>query len=265
MTYPWRARKNVLVRKLYLLPLLFAAAVLVMETYTRQPLDVPSATLLPPMPADARRVVLVAHGSVDGDNPQFPEIIGRLESHYTAVGETNVAVRYLRWSPWSDDRLRAVATAERLGRELGPLLARMAALEELVLVVHSSGAYIADALCESYRQAALPARARVTMVFLDPFQLRGFIDFRHGRRNHGRCADFALAVINTDDPAPATNTPLALAWNLDVTAHPGRAAMTRNGHYWPLQYYRDFLPGLEREPLVLAHERFARGEVVHDH
>lgn len=252
-------------KKYLLLTLLLAAAVLVMEAYTRQPLEVPSATLLPAMPADARRVVLVAHGSVDGDNPQFPEIIARLESHYAAAGETNVAVRYLRWSPWSDDRLRAVATAERLGRELGPLLGRMAALEELVLIVHSSGAYIADALCESYRQAAPPARvARVTMVFLDPFQLRGFIDFRHGRRNHGRCADFALAVINTDDPAPATNVALARAWNLEVTAHPGRAAMTRNGHYWPLQYYRDFLPGLEREPLALSHERFARGEVAHD-
>ena len=48
-------------------------------------------------------------------------------------------------------------------------------------------------------------------------------------------------MLNTDDPAPATNRPLAHAWNLDVTAHPGRATFTRNGHYWPLQYYRDYL------------------------
>jgi len=244
-----------------------------MELYTRMPLDAPATLLTPAIPSNTRTVALVVHGSVDGDNPQFPAIVARLEAHYAAAGETDVAVRFLRWSPWSDQRLRAAATAEQLGGRLGEQIARLRALENLHLVVHSSGAFVADALCESYRRNLVgsaagdpPSRraARVTMVFLDPFQLRGFVDWRNGTRNHGRCADFALAIINTDDPAPTTNSPLLQAWNIDVTAHKGASAIERNGHYWPPQYYLEFLPGLEREPLELSHERHPRGGVLND-
>lgn len=244
--------------------LLATAVVAGMELYTRMPLAVDLAAVDLDLPADVRALTIVAHGSVDGDNPLFPEIVERIRKHYAAAGQRDVAVRFLHWAPWSDERLRAVATAELLGAQLGGMLARYPGLEELQLVTHSSGTYIADALCEGYRQS-LPAQsrpARVTMVFLDPFQLHGFVDWRHGARNHGRCADFALAVINTDDVAPATNAPLANAWNIDVTAHPGRATFPRNGHYWPLQYYRDVLPGLASEPLEASHQRYPRGAVV---
>jgi hypothetical protein len=244
--------------------LILATLVAGMELYTRMPLAVDLAAVDLKLPADVRALTLVAHGSVDGDNPLFPEIVTRIRDHYAATGRPDVAVRFLHWAPWSDQRLRAVATAEQLGAQLGRMLARYPELRELQLVTHSSGSYIADALCEGYRQS-LPAQAqaaRVTMVFLDPFQLHGFVDWRHGVRNHGRCADFALAVINTDDVAPATNAPLANAWNIDVTAHPGRATFTRNGHYWPLQYYRDVLSGLASEPLAASHQRYPRGAVV---
>jgi hypothetical protein len=253
--------------------LMVALGVVGMEFYTRIPLDAPAALLTPDIPANTRTVALVVHGSVDSDNPQFPAIVVRLEAHYAAAGETDFVVRFLRWSPWSDQRLRAAATAEQLGERLGERIARLRELENLHLVVHSSGAYVADTLCESYRRnladsaaADQPARraARVTMVFLDPFQLRGFVDWRHGTRNHGRCADFALAIINTDDPAPTTNSPLLQAWNIDVTRHAGAAAIKHNGHYWPPQYYLEFLPGLERAPLELSHERYPRGGVLDD-
>lgn len=244
--------------------LLATAVVAGMDLYTRMPLAVDLAAVDLDLPADVRALTIIAHGSVDGDNPLFPEIVERIRKHYAAAGRRDVAVRFLHWAPWSDERLRAVATAELLGAQLGGMLARHPGLAELQLVTHSSGTYIADALCEGYRQS-LPAQsrpARVTMVFLDPFQLHGFVDWRHGARNHGRCADFALAVINTDDVAPATNAPLANAWNIDVTAHPGRATFPRNGHYWPLQYYRDVLPGLASEPLEASHQRYPRGAVV---
>ena len=71
-----------------------------------------------------------------------------------------------------------------------------------------------------------------------------------------------MAVINTDDVAPATNAPLANAWNIDVTAQPGRATFPRNGHYWPLRYYLDVLPGLASEPLESSHQRYPRGALV---
>lgn len=248
-----------------LIAVLAAAAIVAgMELYTRMPLTVDAAAVDLRLPADVRALTIVAHGSVDGDNPLFPEIVARIGNHYAAAGRPDVTVRFLHWAPWSDQRLRAAATAEQLGTRLGGTLARYPTLEELQLVTHSSGTYIADALCESYRRH-LPAQsraARVTMVFLDAFQLHGFTDWRHGARNHGRCADFAIAVINTDDPAPATSAPLENAWNIDVTAHPGRATFPRNGHYWPLQYYRDVLPGLAGEPLEASHQRYPRGAVV---
>ena len=239
-------------RKAAIALLVVTAIVVGMEFYTRMPLDVKLPDPGLGLPEDARTVVIVAHGSVDGDNPLFPAIVDRISEHYAATGRNDVAVRFLHWAPWSDQRLRAVATAEQLGTRLGKLLASHEQLLELQLITHSSGAYIADALCESYRRQNRPAQsqaAHVTMVFLDPFQLHGFVDWRHGARNHGRCADFAIAVINTDDVAPATNVPLEHAWNIDVTAQPGRATFPRNGHYWPLQYYLDVLPGLAGEPL----------------
>jgi hypothetical protein len=252
------------VRKLAITLLIVATVVAGMEIYTRLPVAVPQRTAAPELPADARIVVIVAHGSVDGDNPLFPEIVGRIRDQLAADGRKDVAVHFLHWAPWSDQRLRAVASAEQLGTRLGQHLARHAPLEELQIVTHSSGAYIADALCNSYRRD-IPAGARparVKMVFLDPFQLHGFVDWRHGARNHGRCADFAVAAINTDDVAPATNAPLENAWNIDVTAQPGRATFPRNGHYWPLQYYLDVLPGLASEPLEDSHQRYPRGALV---
>jgi len=83
------------------------------------------------------------------------------------------------------------------------------------------------------------------MVFVDPFQIYGFLDWTHGARNHGQCADSAYAIINTDDLAPSTNRPLENATNIDVTNDPRRKGFGRNGHYWALGY------------LILEQERFA--------
>ncbi len=251
-------------RKTAIALLIVATIVTGMEFYTRMPLDVQLPESGLDLPGNTRVVLIVVHGSADGDNPLFPQIVTRIREHYAAAGRNDVAVRFLHWAPWSDQRLRAVATAEQLGRRLGMLLASYDHLQEVQLITHSSGAYVADTLCESYRHSrpVQPHAARVTMVFLDPFQLHGFVDWRHGARNHGRCADFAMAVINTDDVAPATSAPLANAWNIDVTAHPGHASFTRNGHYWPLQHYHDVLPGIVGVPIEPSHLRYPRGALV---
>lgn len=241
--------------RLFLFLLIAAAAGITgMEAYTRTPQAVSAPAL--DLPADVRRLVLIVHGSVDGDNPQFPAIAGALEARH--ADEPGVAVRYLRWEPWSDLRLRAAASAQRLGSQLGAQLAGLP-LERIDLVVHSSGSYTADTLCEGYRAAA-ERPARVQMVFLDPFQIGGFVDWSHGARNHGRCADFALSVLNTDDPAPATNRPLRHAFNLDVTVHPAREGYGRNGHYWPVEYFLRFMAGPDGLADRLSHEQYPRGD-----
>lgn len=200
-----------------------------LEVYCRVPLEV----RLPPLGLpDAPAMTLIFHGSVDGDNPQFPRLVAALESK-------GKVVRFVRWDPWSDTRLRAAASAERAGIAVADQL--IAALEknphplDLELIAHSSGAYVLDALCERLRsRARVPLKIR--MVFVDPFQIYGFLDWTHGARHHGHCADSAYAIINTDDPAPATNRPIEHATNIDVTHDPRRKGFDKNGHYWALEY-----------------------------
>jgi hypothetical protein len=238
---------------------LLAAAGLVvagMELWTRRPVPPPELTL--DVPADTSTLVLVTHGSADADDPLLARIVMELEARYRDTPGT--AVRFLRWAPQSDERLRAAATAQATGRLVGAGLARLGRLQDLQLIAHSSGAFMPDAICEAYR-AALAAPARVSMVLLDPFQIHGFVDWSWGARHHGECADFALAVINTDDPAPATNRPLANAWNLDVTSAGAGKGFQPNGHYWPLEYYRTALLPEQPEIAGRTHERWPRGAV----
>lgn len=227
-----------------------------MEIYARQPVSAPTPVL--DLTPSVSTLVLVIHGSADEDNPLLKDIVAGLVARYRDT--PNTAVRFVNWAPASDQRLRAAATAQAIGRELGKILGSIGTLRELHLIAHSSGTFMPDAICGALR-ADNPAPARVTMVLLDPFQIRGFVDWTWGTRQHGRCADFTLAVINTDDPAPATNRPLAQAFNLDVTAHPQRAGFTRNGHYWPLQYYRDHLVVQEPGIGFRTHAAEPRGAV----
>lgn len=214
-----------------------------LEIWTRQPVGPPVPAL--DLPAGVQTLVLVIHGSADADNPLLADIVAGLDARYGEV--PRAAVRFVRWAPESDERLRAAATAQAVGGQLGEALAGIGSLRELQLIAHSSGTFMPDAICSALRAGSKNA-PRITMTLLDPFQIRGFVDWTYGAREHGGCADFTLAVINTDDPAPATNRPLARAWNLDVTEHPDRAGFSRNGHYWPLQYYRDYL--LDRQPEI---------------
>jgi hypothetical protein len=228
------------------------------EGWTRIPVPTSDVTL--DLPGDVGTLVLVIHGSADVNDPLLAAIVSDLETRYRNIPGS--AVRFLRWAPQSDQRLRAAATAQALGREIGVKLAGRRSLRDLQFIAHSAGAFMPDAICAAYRQAnAGQPATRISMVLLDPFQIHGFVDWSYGARKHGQCADFALAVINTDDPAPATNRPLAHAFNLDVTAAPGGAGFQPNGHYWPLQYYRDHL--LPDQPQIArrSHDAYPRGAV----
>ncbi len=227
-----------------------------LEVYARQPVPAPPPAL--DLPPGVTTLVLVIHGSADQDSPQLRDIVAGLTARYRDT--PNAAVRFVNWAPASDQRLRAAATAQAVGRRIGESLGHLGTLRELHLIAHSSGTFMPDAICTAYR-AGSPEPARVTMTLLDPFQIRGFVDWTYGAREHGRCADYTLAIINTDDPAPATNRPLAQAYNLDVTAHPERATFTRNGHYWPVQYYLHHLLAEEPEMGLRTHANEPRGAV----
>ena len=69
--------------------------------------------------ADADLAVrcIVIHGSADADNPLLAEIVSGLAARYRDV--PRAAVRFVRWAPESDERLRAAATAQVVGARLG--------------------------------------------------------------------------------------------------------------------------------------------------
>jgi hypothetical protein len=243
----------------YLVPVLLAllAGGLALEAYTRTADDFLVAPLN--LPADTRSVVLVFHGSEDAGDPVLAEIAGL----YLAKPESDRQVVNYNWSPASDNRLRARSNARRVGQALGTELARLPSLSHILLISHSAGAYIPDALCESLRKS-VERVPEIRSIYLDPFGIQGFLDLSHGARNHGRCADFALAVINTDDPAPATNEPLQQAYTIDITGHPGKARIARNGHYWPLRYFADALKSNAMPEISQSHTELPRGQLRTD-
>lgn len=227
-----------------------------MEIYTRIPVNFP-ITPLRLAPETTRQVVLIFHGSRDGGNPVFEEIANRFRELALLTPGTEV-VNY-RWDEGADQRLRAAASARRLGRALGIELAGLPQLQQLRLIAHSSGAFVLDALCESFREQR--GDAWVEMTLLDPFGISGFVDWGYGARRHGHCADFAVAFVNTDDSAVATNWMLRQAYNHTVTHSPKRADPARGGHYWPPRYYLDFIDLAEATPGIRTHDDYPRGAV----
>jgi hypothetical protein len=124
-----------------------AAAVAGLDVYTRLPVgDRTPALDLPPAPST---VVLVIHGAGDADNPLMPLIVERLEGAF--AGRPGTVVRYLRWDPESDERLRAAATARAVGQRVGAGLAATGSVRELHLIAHSVGAFMPDAICHASR------------------------------------------------------------------------------------------------------------------
>ena len=236
-----------------LIVLALMAGLAIAELYTRTTDEFSVA--LPDLSA-ADNVTLLFHGSRDADNPVFTEIRDGLR----ATSGASSAVHYIDWSAGADNRARAAANAQRLGRAFGSDLAANRNVAQIMLIAHSAGAFVPDALCDAYRSAG--GKAEVRMIFLDPFQLRGLLDTGYGARNHGACADFALAIVNTTDPAPSTNAFLSQAFNIDVTQDPRAAGIGRNGHYWPLAYYLAELPTLQQRFGTATHAELARGVVA---
>ncbi len=242
-------------RLFYALLIALLAAVALFDLYTRTP----DTFVIAPfeIAPNASHLVVYFHGSDGGDEPLIAAMETRTRD---LLGPAAQVINY-RWSAGSDNRMRANSNALKFGETLGEQLAQQPQLKHLHLIIHSAGAFIPDALCERYRaQASTPAHIEVT--YIDPFGIRGLLDWRFGARNHGRCADFASTLLNTDDGAPSTNYALASAYNIDVTDHPDRAAFTRDYHYWPLQYFLDELDERALTPAARNHANYPRGTVV---
>jgi hypothetical protein len=231
---------------------LLAVCALAFEAYNRFPSSAEVAPLQ--LPADTRSVVLLFHGTRGRDEPNLTE----LTRQFDTASETGTVVLKYVWSPYSDNQFRARENGTFIGARLGEELAGLTHLAHIRLIAHSAGAYLLDPLCEAYKAAAANP-AHIEMTLIDPIGIKGAWDYGYGYRNHGRCADFAAAYINVDDPVPGTNAPLQNAYNIDVTAADGKESFTAGGHRWPLKYYLDHLSASDLRSGKRSHAEFPRG------
>ena len=242
-------------RVLYAMAALLSATVL-FDVYAR----FPASFELAPLQLDAatHSAVLLFHGTGGRNEPTMLALEARARS--LLGGREVVAVLRYVWSPYSDNRFRAAVNGERVGRLLGADLARLPALESVHIIAHSAGAYIPGPLCDTLKKfAGRPVRVDITYV--DPIGFHGVLDAGWGARNFGSCGDYVEAFINTDDPVPATNAPLARAWNVDVTAAGRKSTYAGGGHRWPMQYYVDTVSPEEILPGAHSHSTRPRGAI----
>ena len=234
----------------------FLVGTVLFDAYAR----FPASFDLAPLQLDpaTRRAVLLFHGKGGRDEPTMMAMEAKARS--ALAGRGDVAVLRYVWSPYSDGRFRAAVNGERVGRLLGADLARLPALEAVHIIAHSAGAYIPGPLCETLKQSA-GRPVRVDITYIDPIGWHGVLDAGWGARNFGQCGDYVEAFINTDDPVPATNAPLANAWNVDVTAARRKSAYAGGGHVWPMQYYLDTVTTDEILPGAHTHDTRPRGAV----
>lgn len=268
---------------------MFLTACLIMEAYTRTP---DRLNIIPlKLPLNIEEAVLLFHGAKDELNPELAAITLRYKK---LIGKrNNNAVINYDWSSGSANRLRASSNALEFGSALGKELAEYQNLKHLRIIAHSASGFIPDELCRAYKKHG--GKAYIETTFLDAFGLRGFFDSNYGARNHGRCADYSMNIVNTDDPAPTTNKFFKQSWNLDVTGLDRPAGFVfrkdprsskddiwlgvsealdnvkrntnnpnqqNNGHYWPPYY---FLETLDKEMTIPGnrnHKDFPRGAVV---
>lgn len=240
-------------RRLLITLATLAGLAIAADVYTRWPATVTAAHLA--LRPDTQHLILIIHGSFGREEPTLVALEARLGELTAALPDTQV-LRY-RWSPWSDNILRADARGTRIGMQLGEQLGTYwrsdrgpglgagsgARTVTLHLIAHSAGAYLLDPLCERLRRSLgnSPVRLSIRMTFLDPIGLHGLLQRGWGAEHFGRCADEADAWINTDDPAPATDRWLRHAWNIDVTQAAGHEGFAGGGHRWPVHYYLEQL------------------------
>jgi hypothetical protein len=242
--------------KKWLLNILILIVVIIvgLEIYTR----FPSSAALEPLglPADTKYAVLLFHGSNGKDDPLMIASSERIKQIIGA--DSGVELRYIVWSPWSDNRLRANINGRELAKAYGAELASLSDLTHLRLIAHSAGAYLLDPICEAIRQSDGP-QPHIEMTFLDGMGIQGGWDYGYGYRHYGECADFSLGIYSLD-PVPGTNEPLQQSYSLDVTNDPTRSDIP--SHLWPVEYFLNNLSVAAMTPGARSHESLPRGELA---
>ena len=190
-------------------------------------------------------LVVIIHG-LNGAPTHWPAALtARLRSKNRQAVVTSVD-----WSEIATSKLRGAATASAIGATLGQCFATIEPpLVSVHVVSHSVGAHAAASLAASYRAGG--GRAPLRLTYLDPFCMKGVLDWRYGVRAFGLAEYVQVRVEHVYDSqsAPPT-TGVAIrhaAQVIDVSSDPGRAKWKpqslgvpndhRRFHWWPTEWY----------------------------
>jgi pimeloyl-ACP methyl ester carboxylesterase len=235
---------------------LVVLAVVGTEFYATYQADIQVETLA--IEKNTEEVVIIVHGLGD-DAEGWPRKLERRMASFMGKGSGCKIITY-DWNPYSLSSLRSSTDGTTIGRALGKQLAEKKELTKIHLIGHSVGSFVIDALCKAYKESA-EKPAQVRMTFLDPFCMKGTINWWYGQNRFGACGDFTEAYVNTDDPVPTTNERLIHAYNFDVTGHRSRSKFKGEPHWWPVDYVTNYEDPQQLISLSRDHERFPRGDV----
>ena len=163
-----------------------------------------------PLFSSPSHLTLVFHGA-GGTDPDTDALMSQLAS----LSSSNAIM--VDWFAYSSDVLQASFNGQAIGRKVARLLYQQqqqqqqegTALESIHIVGISVGAFAADEtvaellrLRQGNQQQQENERRTWTIqqTLLDPFCLRGALDWGYGKRNYGKAADYAQQYLNTVRP-----------------------------------------------------------------
>jgi hypothetical protein len=200
---------------------------------------------------DVEHATLVFHGS--GGQDQYTDT---LMKNLQRSLEKSTYSSMIEWSSYSSNILQASFNGQRVGRIAATQLLESARnLKSVHLIGISVGAFAADSASIEVK-SLLKESAFVQLTLLDPFTQRGIFDFGYGAREYGKGADYFQQYLNTDDPVPSTNSPLANSVCFDITSI--RPEEISFGHDWPVAYYGR----QEKIGIVPPSQRLERGTLI---
>eukprot|EP00587_Corethron_hystrix_P007659 CAMPEP_0113302780 /NCGR_PEP_ID=MMETSP0010_2-20120614/3466_1 /TAXON_ID=216773 ORGANISM="Corethron hystrix, Strain 308" /NCGR_SAMPLE_ID=MMETSP0010_2 /ASSEMBLY_ACC=CAM_ASM_000155 /LENGTH=260 /DNA_ID=CAMNT_0000156659 /DNA_START=188 /DNA_END=970 /DNA_ORIENTATION=- /assembly_acc=CAM_ASM_000155 len=182
-------------------------------------------------------LTIIFHGA-GGPDAYTAELVDKLSA------DKSNAVYFPDWTEFSSNTLRAASDGLSVGNQIGLGVAKRLGDDgddgpgTVHVIGISVGSFAAQAVVDAIsayrlRQGKL-RQPFLQVIFLDPFIARGVYDWGYGKERFGRGADTAFQYLNTDDPVPFTDQPLANCRTIDVTSIRPEEIF---GHDWPLVYY----------------------------
>lgn len=193
----------------------------------------PNFNDLPEQGEQADHLLVLIHGAGDGPDDWPSEWREELPEHFVEPERWDI------WTyDWSEDAKRRSSAAGRAykhGISLGDQLSEDYDYAYVHLVGHSAGAFVVQGAIEQLIGPTVHA------TFLDPYGWKGLLATGWGRKHFGAEADFADNYFNSEDNVPSTDRAGAETFNIDLSPLAPDDLKAKEGHYFPLEWYRDSL------------------------